>query len=59
MTEGIRKHNALPFIGEPDDLANAMLFLASPESRYITGQALVVDGGMSSHSTIAEICRPS
>ena len=59
MIEGIRKHNALPFIGEPDDLANAMLFLASPESRYITGQALVVDGGMSSHSTIAEIRRPS
>lgn len=59
MIEGIRRHNALPFIGEPDDLANAMLFLASPESRYITGQALVVDGGMSSHSTIAEIRRPS
>lgn len=59
MIEGIRTHNALPFIGEPGDLANAMLFLASPESRYITGQALVVDGGMSSHSTIAEIRRPS
>ncbi|MEP7331974.1 MAG: SDR family NAD(P)-dependent oxidoreductase [Terracoccus sp.] len=59
MIEGICRHNALPFIGEPDDLANAMLFLASPESRYITGQALVVDGGMSSHSTIAEIRRPS
>ncbi|MEO7130320.1 MAG: SDR family NAD(P)-dependent oxidoreductase [Dermatophilaceae bacterium] len=58
MIEGIRKHNALPFIGEPEDIANAMLFLASPESRYVTGQVLVVDGGMTSHSTIAEIRRP-
>ncbi|MDO5739848.1 MAG: SDR family NAD(P)-dependent oxidoreductase [Ornithinimicrobium sp.] len=58
MIEGIRKHNALPFIGSPEDVANLMVFLASPESRYITGQLMVVDGGMSSHSTIAEIRRP-
>ncbi len=58
MIEGIRGHNALPFIGEPEDVANVMLFLASQESRYITGQVLVVDGGMTSHSPIAEIRRP-
>ena len=58
LIEGIRRHNALPFIGEPEDVAHLMLFLASSESRYITGQLLVVDGGMSSHSTIAEIRRP-
>lgn len=52
--EAIRGHNVLPFIGAPDDIAQAMLFLASDESRYITGQLLVVDGGMSSHSSIAE-----
>ncbi|ORI20426.1 oxidoreductase [Rhodococcus sp. 1163] len=50
----IRSHNALPFIGEPEDIAAAMLFLASDESRYITGQTLVVDGGMTSHHAIAE-----
>ena len=31
--------------GEPADIAKAALFLASPASRYITGQLLVVDGG--------------
>ena len=52
--ESIRSHNALPFIGEPEDIAHAMMFLASDESRYLTGQVLTVDGGMMSHSSIAE-----
>jgi len=32
-------------LGTPDDIANAVLFLASPMSSWITGAALVVDGG--------------
>jgi NAD(P)-dependent dehydrogenase (short-subunit alcohol dehydrogenase family) len=36
-------------LGEPDDIANMVLFLASEESRYVTGQLLSVDGGMSAH----------
>lgn len=32
-------------MGEPDDIAYATLFLASEEAKYVTGQALVVDGG--------------
>jgi 3-oxoacyl-[acyl-carrier protein] reductase len=32
--------------GAAEDIAEAALFLASPASRYITGQVLTVDGGM-------------
>lgn len=32
-------------IGLPEDIANAVVFLASPKSDYVTGQVLVVDGG--------------
>ena len=32
--------------GQPSDIADAALFLVSPASRYITGQVLVVDGGL-------------
>lgn len=34
-------------LGEPSDIANAVLFLASDEASWITGHALVVDGGFS------------
>jgi hypothetical protein len=32
-------------LGEPDDVAGAVVFLCSPAGRYITGQNLVIDGG--------------
>ncbi|NJC07530.1 NAD(P)-dependent dehydrogenase (short-subunit alcohol dehydrogenase family) [Polymorphobacter fuscus] len=34
-------------IGEPGDIAGAILFLASPLAGYITGTSLIIDGGLS------------
>ena len=33
-------------LGEPDDIANAVIFLASSQSNYINGETLHVNGGM-------------
>ena len=40
--------NRIPLasLGEPEDIAQAALYLAGPGGRYVTGQVLVVDGGM-------------
>jgi 3(or 17)beta-hydroxysteroid dehydrogenase len=35
----------LGHIGEPDDIANGILYLASDESKFVTGSELVIDGG--------------
>jgi len=39
--------------GSPDDLDGPVVFLASEESRYVTGQTLLVDGGISTGATRA------
>ena len=36
-------------MGEPQDIANGCLFLASDESRYMTGSELIIDGGYTCH----------
>jgi gluconate 5-dehydrogenase len=41
--------------GLPDDLDGAIVFLASESSRYITGQTLLVDGGISTGATKATV----
>ncbi|WP_040225736.1 SDR family NAD(P)-dependent oxidoreductase [Bhargavaea cecembensis] len=39
------KYNALPYHGEADDIGYTVLFLASDESKFITGQTIQVEGG--------------
>ena len=54
MTEGLKQdivdrivnNSALGRIGTPEEVADAVLFLASEHSSYITGQSLIVDGGI-------------
>ncbi|MBU6207282.1 MAG: SDR family oxidoreductase [Alphaproteobacteria bacterium] len=38
-----------PQLGDPEDIAEAVAFLAAPAARNITGQVLVCDGGLASH----------
>jgi 3-oxoacyl-[acyl-carrier protein] reductase len=46
MKVELLKKIPLNSLGQPEDIANAALFLASPGARYVTGQVLTVDGGM-------------
>lgn len=39
------KYNALPYNGEADDIGHAVVYLASDESKFMTGQTLQIEGG--------------
>jgi NAD(P)-dependent dehydrogenase (short-subunit alcohol dehydrogenase family) len=41
-----------PYVGQPKDVAELVVFLASEQSRYITGQMISIDGGMSAHVAV-------
>ncbi|BFM14999.1 glucose 1-dehydrogenase [Maricurvus nonylphenolicus] len=45
MLERIQAAIPMGHMGQPEDIANGCLFLASDESRYMTGSELVIDGG--------------
>lgn len=47
LIEQFRQETPLKRIAEPEELAKAILFLASDDASYITGEMLVVDGGYS------------
>jgi NAD(P)-dependent dehydrogenase (short-subunit alcohol dehydrogenase family) len=42
-------HHLTPELGQPDDIANLVAFLASDESGFITGAAIPIDGGVTAH----------
>lgn len=44
--EAFSKTNPIPRLGTPRDIAGGILYLASPLASYVTGQQLVIDGGM-------------
>ncbi|MEM0365323.1 MAG: SDR family oxidoreductase [Candidatus Nitrosocaldus sp.] len=45
--EELSKLQPLGSIGEPEDVANAILYLASDNARWVTGTMLIIDGGLS------------
>lgn len=46
VKEEIQSRIPIPRLGQPEDIAHAAVFLASDYASYITGQVLLVDGGM-------------
>lgn len=48
LVEARKEHIPLGRLGTAEEVAETVVFLASPESSYITGQALRVDGGLAS-----------
>jgi NAD(P)-dependent dehydrogenase (short-subunit alcohol dehydrogenase family) len=55
LGDAFRSVHALPFLGSPSDAADAVLFLASDESRWITGTEVVVSGGASRVPDVMEL----
>src|ERR1019366_6098432 len=49
MLAGLGRATLTPYVGQPEDVAHLVVFLASDESRYITGQMIAIDGGMTAH----------
>ena len=45
ISEGIVADQAIPRYQQPEDLAGLLVFLASRESAFVTGQAILADGG--------------
>jgi NAD(P)-dependent dehydrogenase (short-subunit alcohol dehydrogenase family) len=57
LEEAVAQH-PLRRLGRPKDVAEAVLFLVSPRSAFITGQTLIVDGGLTSQVRTSGLAEP-
>ena len=57
LKDNLVGHVALKRIGQPEDVAAAVCFLASEEARYITGHVLNVNGGLTVLTAPVQICK--
>ena len=49
------KNIMVPRFGEPADIAAGVVYLASDESKYVTGTELTIDGGALCHQALPEL----
>jgi NAD(P)-dependent dehydrogenase (short-subunit alcohol dehydrogenase family) len=47
------RHSMTPYVGRPEDIAPVVAFLASDEARYVTGEVVRIDGGLTNTIPIA------
>jgi NAD(P)-dependent dehydrogenase (short-subunit alcohol dehydrogenase family) len=50
--QAMLEHHLTPELGRPEDIAEVVAFLASDQSRFITGAAITADGGFTAHSAV-------
>ena len=55
LRAAFEKNVVVPYLGEPADIAAGVVYLASDESKYVTGTQLTIDGGALCRQPLPEL----